>query len=96
MGHPAKTYEHIQIATLDVEERRIILNVPPLYALDLDVSLPDAQLVSLFGGTTSDESGDGTSSMLNAALNLKRQRNFDVDGADAEWRVADGVVVISV
>lgn len=82
----AQTYESIQAATLDVEPRRIILEIPPLYTLDMDVSLPDAHLVSIFGGSSSEGS----------ALMLKRQRDFDVEGAKAEWRVADGVVIIDV
>lgn len=81
-----QTYEHIRTATLDVEERRIILNIPPFYSLDVDVSLPDAQLVSIFGSQSGDDS----------VLMLKRQRDFDVDGAQAAWRVADGVVTIHV
>jgi len=30
----------------------------------------------------------------NSILMLKRQREFDVDAAQAEWRVADGVLVV--
>lgn len=31
---------------------------------------------------------------LNNSLMLKRQREFDIDAAQAEWRVADGVLVV--
>lgn len=31
---------------------------------------------------------------LNNSLALKRQREFDIDAAQAEWRVADGVLVV--
>lgn len=30
------------------------------------------------------------------ALRLKRQRDFDVEGAEAEWRVGEGEVVVFV
>lgn len=48
--------------------------------------MPDAQIISVFGGTSSDGS----------VLMLKRQRDFDVDNATAEWRVQEGVVLIFV
>ena len=32
--------------------------------------------------------------LSNNILMLKRQREFDVDAAQAEWRVADGVLVV--
>lgn len=42
--------------------------------------------------------GDATSTdgTADAALTLKRQRVFDVQGARAEWRVAEGVLVVFV
>ena len=33
---------------------------------------------------------------LNNSLMLKRQREFDIDAAQAEWRVDDGVLVVFV
>ena len=48
--------------------------------------MPDAQIMAIFGGTSSEDS----------VLMLKRQRDFDVDGASAEWRVQEGVVLIFV
>jgi hypothetical protein len=64
----------------------VILNIPSLYHLDIDLSIPDAQIMAIFGGTSSDGS----------ALMLKRQRDFDVGGATAEWRVQEGQVLIFV
>ena len=64
----------------------MILDIPSVYHLDLDLSMSDAQLMATFGGTSSEDS----------ALMLKRQRDFDVDGATAEWRVQEGVVLIFV
>ncbi|THG97205.1 hypothetical protein EW026_g4762 [Hermanssonia centrifuga] len=75
---------HIPNATLDLESRRIILDAAPFYSLDVDLSLSDAQIMSVSGGASSD----------NPALTLKRQRDLDVDNATAEWHVGEGVLVI--
>jgi hypothetical protein len=48
--------------------------------LDIDLALSDAEIVARGGG--------------DAALKLKRERALDVDGARAEWRVADGMLVL--
>ncbi|KIP09444.1 hypothetical protein PHLGIDRAFT_67555 [Phlebiopsis gigantea 11061_1 CR5-6] len=83
---PGLARDDISSATLDVEPRRIILDVPAKYHLDVDLSMSDAQIVATFGATSSEGS----------ALMLKRQRDFDVDNAAAEWRVQEGVVLITV
>ena len=66
------------------------------YALDLDLTASDADILALFsrsstskttGGQNGEESG-------RSALTLKRERVLDVDGARAEWRVAEGLLVI--
>ena len=81
----SQTYDHIKTATLDIEPRRIILAVPPLYDLDLDLALSDAELSQILSDVED---------AANAAQTLKRQRDLDVDGARAEWRVVEGRVVI--
>ena len=69
------------------------------YALDLDLTASDADILALFsrsansstskatGGQNGEESG-------RSVLTLKRERALDVDGARAEWRVAEGLLVI--
>ena len=64
----------------------MILDVRAKYHLDVDLSMSDAQIMATFGGTSSEGS----------ALMLKRQRDFDVDNAAAEWRVQEGAVLIFV
>lgn len=88
----ARTQTHALIpsTTLDLEPRRILFSAPsapshPALSLDLDLSHPDAQIERAFGA-------DAKSAR--AALELKRQRALDVDGARAEWRVAEGALVI--
>lgn len=83
-----KTHDQIENAALDVEPRRVILDVPGSspYTLDVDLSMSDAQLMATFGGS----SGEGS------VLMLKRQRDFDVDGAKAEWHVQEGRLVLYV
>ncbi|KAI0341242.1 hypothetical protein BDW22DRAFT_1346504 [Trametopsis cervina] len=83
---PNVTRAQVEDATLDIEPRRMILHVPgsPRYALDVDLSVSDAQLMATFGGTSTEDS----------ALMLKRQRDFDVEGAQAEWNVQEGTLVV--
>lgn len=52
-------------ATLDLEPRRIVLDVPGTYALDVDT------------GAT-----------------MRGARELDIEGARAEWRVGEGVLVV--
>ena len=81
-----QTRAHVSHATLDLEPRRLILRIPSLYALDLDLDAPDstlrAQLASL------------PDVVQEHALMLKRQNDLDVEGARAEWTVAEGVLVV--
>ena len=75
--------------TLDLEPRRLIFIAPDPtpYALDLDLSQPDAVIQKLFADTDNVDSGM-------SALGLKRQRPLDVDGARAEWHGAQGQLII--
>jgi hypothetical protein len=66
-----------------LEDRRILFHVPSLYSLDINLSLSDAELVA---------SGSGESSSL---LALKRMRNFDTDGAKAQWNVSDKTIFLT-
>ncbi|KAM5530849.1 hypothetical protein V8D89_015493 [Ganoderma adspersum] len=86
---PHLTRTSIPDTTLDLEPRRLIFLAPDPtpYALDLDLSQPDAAIQKLFGDT---QNGDSAMS----AMGLKRERPLDVDGARAEWRVAEGQLII--
>lgn len=86
MNAVPQTHADIAAAALDVEPRRVILDIPSRYHLDIDLSVSDAQIVSTFGGT----SGEGS------PLMLKRQREFDVDDATAEWRVQERALILYV
>ncbi|KAG1758134.1 hypothetical protein EDD22DRAFT_850271 [Suillus occidentalis] len=80
---PNLTHAHISNSTLDVEPRRVVLHVPSLYDLDinLDTAL-DTEPTASHGRL-----GEG-------ATELKRSRDLDVDGAKAEWRVSEKVIVL--
>ncbi|KAI0324895.1 hypothetical protein GY45DRAFT_318408 [Cubamyces sp. BRFM 1775] len=97
---PQLTRESIPNTTLDLEPRRLIFSTPPSppspstpsstnpvpsYTLDLDLSLPDSQITKAFA--SAEQSAQ-------QALLLKRERPLDVDGARAEWRVAEGLLVL--
>ncbi|KZP06876.1 hypothetical protein FIBSPDRAFT_1053285 [Athelia psychrophila] len=94
---PLLTHAHIPSATLDLEPRRILLAVPGLYALDVPLDAPDAELVAASAqldsdGTTAAAAGGG--GWETGALGLKRARDLDVEGARAEWRVEEGCLVV--
>ncbi|OSC99972.1 hypothetical protein PYCCODRAFT_1453464 [Trametes coccinea BRFM310] len=93
---PNLTRASISHTTLDLEPRRLIFSSPasspsqPAYALDLDLDLPDASIEGLFSSA-----GDaGQEKSARQALTLKRQRALDVDGARAEWRVEERLLVL--
>lgn len=60
------------------------MHIPALYDLDLDLDTPDSELLSVFGKNEA----------TNEVIKLKRMRSFDVDNAQAEWRVADRAIVL--
>ncbi len=76
-------------STLDLEPRRLIFIAPDPtpYALDLDLSQPDVAIQRLFG-----DANKGDSALF--AMRLKRERPLDVDGARAEWHVAEGQLIV--
>lgn len=79
-----QTHDRIPDTTLDVEPRRLILHIPDQLDLDLNLTLPDSEIAA----TIPHES--------DRLLELKRQRVFNVQGAVAEWRVAEKQLVIGV
>ncbi|KAA1474071.1 hypothetical protein DENSPDRAFT_840605 [Dentipellis sp. KUC8613] len=85
---PKLTRALIPQTTLDLEPRVLHLHVPGLYRLHVDVGAGDAaiQRAAFVAGA-----GPGAADM---ALMLKRARDFDVEGARAEWRVAEGRLVV--
>ena len=88
MPLPTKTRDRIPSAALDVEERRLLLNIPGLYSLDVDLTLPDSKLQSQLALAGAGPNG------VETALMLKRARSLDVDGAEAEWRIGEGKLVV--
>ncbi|KAJ7041272.1 pre-RNA processing PIH1/Nop17-domain-containing protein [Mycena alexandri] len=86
---PSLTRALIPQTALDLEAKRIVLTVPAHPPLDIDFGVSDAEIVAMSGGNGSTDSG-------HAALMLKRERALDVDGATAEWRVADSLLVLTV
>ncbi|EIW56569.1 uncharacterized protein TRAVEDRAFT_59602 [Trametes versicolor FP-101664 SS1] len=92
---PHLTHASIPHTTLDLEPRRILFSAPsPAPAssvqLDLDLSLPDAEIERAFAAAA----GEDWAETRRAALGLKGERPLDVDGARAEWRVGEGLLVI--
>ncbi|OJT01579.1 PIH1 domain-containing protein 1 [Trametes pubescens] len=95
---PHLTHASIPHTTLDLEPRRVLFSAPSpspsssSVRLDLDLALPDAEIERVF--TAADEQGAEAEKSGRAALTLKRERPLDVDGARAEWRVGEGLLVI--
>ncbi|KAJ3500356.1 hypothetical protein NLJ89_g9834 [Agrocybe chaxingu] len=87
-----ETHALVESSTLDVEPRRFTLLISPTPSfprrtVDVDLSLSDADILSRLPSSQSKTS---------RVLELKRERDFDVDGARAEWVVGSGVVKIWV
>ncbi|KAH9846583.1 pre-RNA processing PIH1/Nop17-domain-containing protein [Lenzites betulinus] len=94
---PGLTRAIIPHTTLDLEPRRLVFSslsslARLAYVLDLDLSLPDARIEALF--TKGTNSGPESEKSARQALTLKRERALDVDGARAEWRVKEGLLVV--
>lgn len=91
-------------STLDLEPRRIILSIPDLYLLDINLDASDAELMATFSKSEHDSAfsnaefnngNGGEKSLVDSALTLKRVRDLDVEGAKAEWRVGEGILIIN-
>jgi hypothetical protein len=61
--------------------------------LDIDLDISDAEITSRIHNS---EIKDKTEETTRTLLQLKRQRDFDVDNTKAEWRVAEGVLTVFV
>ncbi|KAI0277865.1 pre-RNA processing PIH1/Nop17-domain-containing protein [Russula aff. rugulosa BPL654] len=83
---PKLTHASIPSATLDLEPRRFTLFIPDLYALDVDLELPD--------GTPGKVRSGGDPQGTGYIATLKQARRLDVDRARAEWRVKERSLVI--
>jgi len=84
----------ISQTTLDLEPRRLILQIPSHPTLDINLQLSDAEIVATSGTSAHTPSAQQGQEEPNKTLTLKRQREFNVDGAKAQWRVADGVLTV--
>jgi hypothetical protein len=73
------------------------LTVPDHRRLLIDLSLSDAEIASRVGASYSQSAAEWKARQeeeTKAVLQLKRQRDFDVDGAEAEWKIGSGIVEI--
>ncbi|KAF9526056.1 pre-RNA processing PIH1/Nop17-domain-containing protein [Crepidotus variabilis] len=95
---PNLTTPLVHASTLDIEPRRIILSIPPFPILDIDASISDAEIAARMSRVyaSSPESQNERQEATTRTLLLKRQKAFDVDGADARWKIGTGVVEIFV
>ncbi|KAF8064117.1 pre-RNA processing PIH1/Nop17-domain-containing protein [Lyophyllum atratum] len=85
----------IEQATLDIEARRFVLHIPDCPVLDVNLGLSDAEIVAKAASKASASLHEQTASEPNNTLTLKRQRDLNPDGATSEWRVSEGLLVIS-
>ena len=89
-----------QSSSLDIEPRRLTLSIPSRRTLDIDLAPSDAEIVSRISAintasqTLSDSQETRKDQETSRTLQLKRQRDFDVDDAEAEWKVGSEVVII--
>ncbi|KAJ7631993.1 pre-RNA processing PIH1/Nop17-domain-containing protein [Mycena polygramma] len=78
---PSLTRALVAETTLDLEPRRLILSVPAHPPLDINLGVSDAEIAA-------------KSVAPDAALMLKRAREFNVETATAEWHVSNGMLVV--
>jgi hypothetical protein len=99
---PGLTRALAQSSSLDIEPRRLTLSIPSRRTLDIDLAPSDAEIVSRISAintaaqTLTDSQRTRKDQETSRTLQLKRQRDFDVDGAEAEWKVGTEVVIISL
>ncbi|KAF9460470.1 hypothetical protein BDZ94DRAFT_924939 [Collybia nuda] len=94
---PALITSDIAQTTLDIEPRRFIVSIPGYPTLDVNLVLSDAEIVATSSSKTSVSlhgTPDKEVQEPSRILMLKRQRDLDVDGATAEWHVAEGNLVL--
>ncbi|KAF5352947.1 hypothetical protein D9758_007899 [Tetrapyrgos nigripes] len=106
---PSLSEDIISRATLDLEPRRLLLNLNSTgldhpsqsQSLDINLNISDAELamrtgsmdVTSLSSSSSRKSGNTNRDNL---LSLKRQRAFDVAGATAEWRMGENRLTVIV
>src|SRR5271168_1940047 len=83
--------------------RVVSLSIPDQRTLDIDLSLSDAEIVSRISFSINaaapqkpltDSQETRKDQETSRTLQLKRQCDFDVDAAEAEWKTGTEVVVI--
>ena len=76
--------------------------MPKRPTLDIDLALSDAEIAARVGGVyaqlpkplSDEERHSRKQEETTRVLQLKRQRDFDVDGAEAEWKIGSDTVTI--
>jgi len=86
---PKLTHATFPFATLDLEPRRLTLNIPDLYVLDVDLELSDAALAQ----APTAVNGDGPQKLETNVMD-ERARDLNIDRARAEWHVKERCLVI--
>ncbi len=94
----------IASSTLHISPRTLELTIPGRRPLIIDLSISDAEIAVRAGASYSsipsasdaeiDKWKTRQQEETTAALKLKRERDFDVDGAEAEWKIDSGIVEI--
>jgi hypothetical protein len=72
--------------------------IPKYGSVNINLDRSDAEIssqIQLLSKSTSDGSvGNRRDEETMRVLRLKRERDFDVEAAEAEWKIGSGVVVI--
>ncbi|KAF9040151.1 pre-RNA processing PIH1/Nop17-domain-containing protein [Panaeolus papilionaceus] len=91
----------VQTSTLDISPRSIKLMIPGRRELIVDLAISDAEITARIANAYRAAISKSADSPIliqqktdetKRTLLLKRQRFFDVDAADAEWRINSGIV----
>ncbi|KAF8169812.1 pre-RNA processing PIH1/Nop17-domain-containing protein [Pholiota molesta] len=97
---PGLTSALVEAAALDIEPRKLLMVIPKYGSINIDLDRSDAeissQIQSLSKSTPDESVGNRRDEETMRILRLKRERDFDVEAAEAEWKVGTGVVVIQL
>lgn len=88
----------MQASTLDVEPRKLEFLIPGRGSLDIDVGLSDAEISSRVKLRSTAKPEDIIESWVEGEtmrqLQLKRERDFEVEQADARWIAGTRSIII--
>jgi len=97
LEEPSWTWsESDQRIVITIKVPKLTRDLIPSSTLDLESRRLLLHVPSLYSLDVNLDLPDELLGISNSALTLKRMRDFNIDGAKADWRIAEGAIVASV